>query len=138
MVSIVHTLISKKVCKWTWETIQHYTKTYTKVKEQRLASNDIDVNEHERLSNITQNLGKEQCFNYSSSFHNHRRIFNNEHNSYHTMNGKLPLVSIWEVLITSIGKLYIWASLSFGFYLVMKLHFADGCAVINKTPQREK
>jgi hypothetical protein len=43
----------------------------TKLKEQRLVSNDMDVNEHERLSNITQNLGKEQCFNYSSSFHNH-------------------------------------------------------------------
>jgi hypothetical protein len=40
-----------------------------------------NINEHERLSNIAQNLGKEQCFNYSSSFHNHRRIFNDEHNS---------------------------------------------------------
>jgi hypothetical protein len=64
-----------------------YTKTLIKVKERHLARNDMDVNDHEILSNITQNLGKEQCFNCSTSFHNHRRIFNNEHNSYHTMNG---------------------------------------------------
>jgi len=51
----------------------------------------MDVNEHERLSNITQNLRKEQCFNCSSSFHSHGRVFNNEHSSYHTLNGKLPL-----------------------------------------------
>jgi type IV secretory pathway TraG/TraD family ATPase VirD4 len=98
----------------------------------------MDVNDHERLSNITQNLGKEQYFNGSSSFHSHRRVFNNEHISYQTMSVKLPLVSIREVLITSIGKLYIWAALLFGFYLVMKLHFADGCAVINTKPLRGK
>jgi hypothetical protein len=35
------------------ETIQHYTKTDIKVKEQLIVRNDMDVNEHERLSNIT-------------------------------------------------------------------------------------
>ena len=54
----------------------------------------MDVNDHERLSNITQYLGKEEYFNGSSSFHSHRRVFNNEHNSYQTMSVKLPLVSI--------------------------------------------
>ena len=40
-------------CTWTWETIQHYTLTQIKVKEQLVVWKDIDVNEHERLSNIT-------------------------------------------------------------------------------------
>ena len=40
-------------CKWTWETIQHYTWTQIKVKEQLLVRKDMDVNEHERLSNFT-------------------------------------------------------------------------------------
>ena len=40
-------------CKWTWETIQHYTWTQIKVKEQLVVRKDMDVNEHGRLSNIT-------------------------------------------------------------------------------------
>jgi hypothetical protein len=40
-------------CKWTWDTIQHYTYTYIKVKEQLVVRQDMDVNEHETLSNIT-------------------------------------------------------------------------------------
>ena len=40
-------------CKWTWGTIQHYTKTQIKVKGQLVVRKDMDVNEHERLSNIT-------------------------------------------------------------------------------------
>jgi hypothetical protein len=49
------TACSKKghVCKWTWETTQHYTETHIKVKKQIVVRKDIDVNEHERLSNIT-------------------------------------------------------------------------------------
>ena len=39
--------------KWTWETIQLYTETQIKVKEQLIVRKDMDVNEHERLSNIT-------------------------------------------------------------------------------------
>ena len=39
-------------CKWTWETIQLYTQTQIKVKEQPVVRNDIDVNEHERLFNF--------------------------------------------------------------------------------------
>jgi hypothetical protein len=35
------------------ETIQHYTQTQIKVKEQLVVRKDIDVNELERLSNIT-------------------------------------------------------------------------------------
>jgi hypothetical protein len=35
--------------KWTWETIQYYTKTNIK----SLVRKDMNVNEHERLSNIT-------------------------------------------------------------------------------------
>jgi hypothetical protein len=37
---------------WTWETIQHYTRTQIQVKEQLVVRKDMDVNEHERLSNI--------------------------------------------------------------------------------------
>ena len=32
---------------------QHYTQTQIKVKEQLVVRKDMDVNEHERLSNIT-------------------------------------------------------------------------------------
>jgi hypothetical protein len=39
--------------KWTWETIQHYTWTQIQVKEQLVVRKDMDVNEHERPSNIT-------------------------------------------------------------------------------------
>jgi hypothetical protein len=38
-------------CKWTWQTIQQYTWTQIRVKEQLVVRNDVDVNEHERLSN---------------------------------------------------------------------------------------
>jgi hypothetical protein len=53
-------------CKWTWETIQRYTKTQIKIKEQCFnccctfhshskvfSSEIIDVNEHGRLSHLT-------------------------------------------------------------------------------------
>ena len=40
-------------CKWTWETIQHYTLTQIKVKEQLVIIKNMDANEHERQSNIT-------------------------------------------------------------------------------------
>ena len=48
------TVCSKKEygCKWTWETIQHYTRTQIQVKEQFVVRKNIHVNEHERLSNI--------------------------------------------------------------------------------------
>jgi hypothetical protein len=44
------------VCKWTCETNQHYTKTQIKVNEQLVVRKDIDVNEHDRLYNITYRL----------------------------------------------------------------------------------
>ena len=40
-------------CKWTRETTQHYTWTQIKVKEHLVVRKAIDVNEHERLYNIT-------------------------------------------------------------------------------------
>jgi hypothetical protein len=40
-------------CKWTGETIKHYTYIQIKVKEQLVVRKDLDVNEQERLSNIT-------------------------------------------------------------------------------------
>jgi hypothetical protein len=40
-------------CKWTKATIQHYTCTQVKVKEHLVVKKNIDVNEHESLSNIT-------------------------------------------------------------------------------------
>jgi hypothetical protein len=40
-------------CKRTRETVQHYTQTHIKVKEQLVVRKDMDVNEPERLSNIT-------------------------------------------------------------------------------------
>ena len=49
------TTCSKKGCgcKWTWETIQHYTQTQIEVKEQLVVRQNMDVTKHERLSNIT-------------------------------------------------------------------------------------
>ena len=35
------------------KTIQHYTQTQIKVKEELVVRNDMDVDEHDRLSNIT-------------------------------------------------------------------------------------
>ena len=40
-------------CKWTRETTQHYTWTQIKVNEQVVVRKDMDVNEQERLPNIT-------------------------------------------------------------------------------------
>jgi len=40
-------------CRWTWEAIQHYIWTQIQVKEQLVVIKDMDVNEHERLANIT-------------------------------------------------------------------------------------
>ena len=39
--------------KGTWETIQHYTKTQIEVKEKLVVRKNMDVNEDERLFNIT-------------------------------------------------------------------------------------
>jgi hypothetical protein len=40
-------------CKWTRETTQHYTWTQIKVKERLVVIKNMDVNEQERLPNIT-------------------------------------------------------------------------------------
>jgi hypothetical protein len=39
-------------CKWTCESIQHYTWIQIKVKKQLVLRKDMDVNEHKILSNI--------------------------------------------------------------------------------------
>ena len=74
----------------------------------------MDVNEHERLSNITfrQNNVKEQCFNCRFTVHSHSRVFNDEHNSYPKGSVKQPLAFTWVVLFTFVDRCYIWASLS--------------------------
>jgi hypothetical protein len=40
-------------CKWAQETMHQYTYTQIKVKEQLVIRNDMDVNEHKPLLNIT-------------------------------------------------------------------------------------
>jgi hypothetical protein len=54
-VTLKGTVISKKGygCKWRVETIQLQAYTQIKVKKQLVVRNDMDVNEHEILSNIT-------------------------------------------------------------------------------------
>ena len=42
----------------------------------------MDVNEYERLFNITQMKVKEQHFHCCSTVHSHRKVFNSEKNSY--------------------------------------------------------
>ena len=37
----------------TWEIIQHYTQTQMEVTEQPVVRKNRDVNEHERVSNVT-------------------------------------------------------------------------------------
>jgi hypothetical protein len=59
----------------------------------------MDVNEHERLSNITlktQINVNEQRFYYCSMLHSDSRLFNNENNSYPQMSVKHQ-ASSWEV-----------------------------------------
>jgi hypothetical protein len=48
--------VEKIWCKWTCETNQYYTKTQINVSEQHVVRKDIDVNEHDRLYNITHRL----------------------------------------------------------------------------------
>ena len=52
---------------------------------------DMDINEHEGLSNIklmTQNRVKEHILNCCSIFYTHSRVFNNENDLYPKMNVK--------------------------------------------------
>jgi len=50
----------------------------------------VDVIEHERLSKLTKIKIKEQRYWSCFTFHSHRRVFNNEHNSYgHTKKWEL-------------------------------------------------
>ena len=58
----------------------------------------MDVNEHERLSNIILRH-KLKCFYCCSAVHNHSRDINNEQNSYPKMSVKQPLVCSWLVLL---------------------------------------
>jgi hypothetical protein len=57
------------------------------------------MDEHEWLSNITLQhkiqikVMKKNCFYWPSTFHSHSRAFNNEHNLYHKMSVKRPLVA---------------------------------------------
>jgi hypothetical protein len=56
-----------------------------KVTEQLVIRKDMDVNEHERLSNFTLRHKikvKEQHFYCFYAYHSHSRVFNNENNSY--------------------------------------------------------
>jgi hypothetical protein len=58
------------------------------LKVSKLDNEDMDVNEHERISNVTlktQFKVKEWCFYSCSVFYSHSRVFNNVHSSYPTM-----------------------------------------------------
>ena len=72
----------------------------------KLIRKDIDVNEHESISNTTlrPKLIKEQCFYCRSTFHSHRKVFNK-------MNVNNHLACSGVVLLTSVHKRYIWSSL---------------------------
>lgn len=64
--------------KWWWEIIQLSTCIHIKVV-------------------------KDQCFYYCSTFHSHSSVFNNEHNSYHTLkwvwNSTKVTVERWSLLL---------------------------------------
>jgi len=61
-----------------------------KLYEQLVVRKDVDVNEHERLSNFTlgHKLNKETALLLLSTVHSHRQIFNNGQNSYRKMSVK--------------------------------------------------
>jgi hypothetical protein len=40
-------------CRWKWDTIEHFTKTQIRLKEQLVVRNDMGVDDHKTLSNIT-------------------------------------------------------------------------------------
>ena len=65
-----------------------------------LARKDMNVNEHERLSDTTQiiKVNKHCC----STFHNHCRVFYIVQNSYHKMNVKpiQPAVELYPLAIS--------------------------------------
>jgi len=71
------------------------------MENQQLVRKGMDVNEHERLSIITQIKVKEQCFSCSSTFYSHSKVLNNdnENNSYAKMSVKQPLAYSWSVPI---------------------------------------
>jgi hypothetical protein len=77
-----------------------------------LVRKNIDVNEHDILSNITltHNQVKEQRFYCcsASEFHSHSMVFNKQHNSYPKMSMKRPLdcISIVQQSIVCICLIY--------------------------------
>jgi len=65
----------------------------------------MDVNEHGRLSDFTLETKltvKEHQFHCYSPFHNHRKVFNNEHSSYTNMSVKRCLAV--SLVFTSVDK----------------------------------
>jgi len=92
--------------------------------DNQLVRKDMDVNEPERLSNITlRHQVKEQHFYCCSTYHSQSKALNNELGSYPKMSMKQPLVCSWVVLFTSGHKSHIWASLLFRCYLVYRILF---------------
>ena len=89
----------------------------------------MDVNKHERLSNITLRHKLKlinNTFYCCSTFHSHSRVFNNENNSYPIMSVKCLLVIVkqYTLYFPSIN-ISIWASLSFWCHLVYKVLFPN-------------
>jgi len=78
----------------------------------------MNINEHERLSNLT--LKKEQRFYCCSTFYSHSRIFYTAQNACPNIGVKPPLACSWVVRLTSVDKCCIWIHLSFWWDLVYK------------------
>jgi len=90
----------------------------------------MDVNEYERLSNIThktQNEAKEHHFYCCSTFHSYSRVFNNESNSYtNKMSVKQTLAYSWAVFNNCLEYVWLlkWAIFQL-YYGENKLHFNE-------------
>ena len=78
----------------------------------------MDVNEHEKLSNLT--LRQAQSTAFIAVLHFTVTVFNNKHNSYPKMSVKWPPACNWVVLFISVDKWYIWASLWFSCHILQK------------------
>ena len=74
-----------------------------------LVRKDIDVNEHDKSSNLILKQIKEklQTLYCRSAFHSHSRVFNNDHNSYPKMSVK------WHLAIYSLSVCSWFTSLRF-------------------------
>jgi hypothetical protein len=94
-----------------------YYRTFTfSFSKKNIESKDLDVNEYERLSNITLwcklKLTTEQCFYCCSTLHSRTMVFSNEIYSYSKMSVKRSTILQFSVIL----HLYIFFGLTSRYF----------------------